>query len=86
MPSGLPRFDCIFDSGYFSGDSFAVTLILVMSSGTFKNNFPSSGGETPNGGRQVKNKQDAERTQRTENKNPLRSASFTISENKKKKI
>lgn len=33
-----------------------------------------------------KNKQDAERTQRTENKNPLRSASFTISENKKKKI
>jgi len=45
-----------------------------------------SGGETPNGGRQVKNKQDAERTQRTENKNPLRSASFIISENKKKKI
>lgn len=50
------------------------------------NNFQSSDGETPNGGRQVKNKQDAERTQRTENKNPLRSASFTISENKKKKI
>lgn len=45
--------------------------------------FLASAREIPKKEKSNKNKQDAERAQKTENENPLRSASFKISENKK---